>query len=118
MARRRALYPGTFDPITNGHLDIIHRAVRLFDPKDCQDVSLAYWAKDGAGEVKLERGDPDQPGSGYTSRFSHTGEIAQPGYYAVTLDDYGVRAELTASARVGVHLRVLYSAHHLHPGIR
>ncbi len=27
----RAVYPGTFDPITNGHLDIITRGVRLFD---------------------------------------------------------------------------------------
>lgn len=27
----RALYPGTFDPITNGHLDVIHRARRIFD---------------------------------------------------------------------------------------
>ena len=27
----RALYPGTFDPITNGHVDLIHRASRLFD---------------------------------------------------------------------------------------
>ena len=26
-----ALYPGTFDPITNGHLDVIHRAKKLFD---------------------------------------------------------------------------------------
>lgn len=56
-----------------------------------------------SGEVKLERGNPDQPGSGYTSRFRHEGEIAQPGYYAVSLDDYDVRAELTATARVGVH---------------
>jgi pantetheine-phosphate adenylyltransferase len=28
---RVALYPGTFDPITNGHMDIIRRAVRLVD---------------------------------------------------------------------------------------
>lgn len=28
---RAAIYPGTFDPITNGHLDIIERATRLFD---------------------------------------------------------------------------------------
>jgi pantetheine-phosphate adenylyltransferase len=28
---RRAIYPGTFDPLTNGHLDIISRACRLFD---------------------------------------------------------------------------------------
>ena len=26
-----ALYPGTFDPITRGHMDIIERALRLFD---------------------------------------------------------------------------------------
>lgn len=31
MAMKRALYPGTFDPITNGHFDIIERALRLFD---------------------------------------------------------------------------------------
>lgn len=28
---RIAIYPGTFDPITNGHLDILERALRLFD---------------------------------------------------------------------------------------
>ncbi len=31
MAERVALYPGTFDPVTNGHLDIIGRAARLVD---------------------------------------------------------------------------------------
>ena len=31
MAARVGLYPGTFDPITNGHLDIIVRAMRLVD---------------------------------------------------------------------------------------
>lgn len=55
------------------------------------------------GEVKLERGDAGKPDSGYTSRFSHEGENAEPGYYAVTLSDYAIRAELTASERVGVH---------------
>lgn len=28
---RRAIYPGSFDPITNGHLDILDRALQLFD---------------------------------------------------------------------------------------
>lgn len=28
---RRALYPGTFDPVTNGHLDLVRRALTLFD---------------------------------------------------------------------------------------
>jgi len=31
MKNRVALYPGTFDPFTNGHLDIIGRAVKLYD---------------------------------------------------------------------------------------
>lgn len=31
MPKRTALYPGTFDPLTNGHLDIIGRAVKLYD---------------------------------------------------------------------------------------
>ncbi len=31
MATRLAIYPGTFDPITNGHLDIIDRSADLFD---------------------------------------------------------------------------------------
>ena len=29
--RTIAIYPGSFDPITNGHIDLIHRACRLFD---------------------------------------------------------------------------------------
>ena len=28
---KRAIYPGSFDPITNGHLDILHRACEVFD---------------------------------------------------------------------------------------
>jgi pantetheine-phosphate adenylyltransferase len=31
MADRIAVYPGTFDPVTNGHIDIISRAARLCD---------------------------------------------------------------------------------------
>ncbi len=28
---RTAIYPGSFDPLTNGHLDVVHRATKLFD---------------------------------------------------------------------------------------
>jgi predicted alpha-1,2-mannosidase len=56
-----------------------------------------------SGDVRLEPGDAAKPLSGYRSRFSHDSEQAEPGYYAVTLSDYGVRAELTATARVGLH---------------
>lgn len=31
MKNNKAIYPGTFDPITNGHIDIIERAATLFD---------------------------------------------------------------------------------------
>lgn len=31
FTKRVAIYPGSFDPITNGHVDIIKRAVRMFD---------------------------------------------------------------------------------------
>ena len=43
------------------------------------------------------------------SSFSHEQEEAHPGYYAVRLEDYGVRAEMTASARSGI-LRFTYPA--------
>ena len=29
--KRTAIYPGSFDPLTNGHLDVIQRAAKLFD---------------------------------------------------------------------------------------
>jgi len=28
---RTAIYPGSFDPLTNGHLDLVQRATKLFD---------------------------------------------------------------------------------------
>jgi pantetheine-phosphate adenylyltransferase len=31
MKKRLAIYPGTFDPITNGHLDLVERGLRIFD---------------------------------------------------------------------------------------
>lgn len=53
--------------------------------------------------MKWEPGEADQPGSGYRSRFDKGTETAEPGYYAVSLTDSGVRAELTAGTRVGMH---------------
>ncbi|MDO4222750.1 MAG: pantetheine-phosphate adenylyltransferase [Acinetobacter sp.] len=31
MSKTRVIYPGTFDPITNGHVDIVSRASKMFD---------------------------------------------------------------------------------------
>jgi predicted alpha-1,2-mannosidase len=36
------------------------------------------------------------------SSFSHQSEVASPGYYAVTLDNYGIRAEVTSTVRAGI----------------
>ena len=53
------------------------------------------------GELRITPGPEDDPDKGYRSRFSHENEFASPGYYAVTLDDYNIRAELTTTTRAG-----------------
>ncbi len=55
------------------------------------------------GELKTEPGAKDRPGSGYRSKFSHQNEVAKAGYYSVLLDDYNIKAELTATKRAGFH---------------
>ena len=53
------------------------------------------------GELKTVPGAvDDSTGSGYRSRFDHSEEIATAGYYSVNLQDYNIRAELTATPRV------------------
>ncbi len=54
------------------------------------------------GPLKTYYGTTDKPGTGYLSSFSHDTETAQAGYYAVTLADSGVRAEMTAAPHSGV----------------
>lgn len=49
MIQHIALYPGTFDPITNGHIDVALRAARLFDFV----VIGVYAGHDGAGKHPL-----------------------------------------------------------------
>jgi len=56
-----------------------------------------------AGTLKTVPGELEQPGSGYRSAFDRKNEIAQPGYYSVILDDFKIKAELTATKRVGFH---------------
>ncbi|MEZ9523149.1 GH92 family glycosyl hydrolase [Enterovibrio norvegicus] len=51
-----------------------------------------YMLNEGASTLNVE-----------ASRFQHKNEAATAGYYAVWLDDYDIKAELTASDRVGVH---------------
>lgn len=55
------------------------------------------------GKVRLNPGTAQNSELGYRSKFSHTNEKATPGYYSVLLDDYNIKAELTATQRVGFH---------------
>ncbi len=55
------------------------------------------------GVLQLNPGTADAPDKGYRSAFSHVSEKASPGYYAVTLDDHDILAEMTATTRTGVH---------------
>ncbi len=55
------------------------------------------------GKLQLNPGTASDPESGYRSAFSHTNEVAEAGYYKVKLDDDAILAEMTATARVGMH---------------
>ena len=55
MAEKTAVYPGTFDPMTRGHFDLIQRAAKLYDRLVV--AVAAFSSKDGAmfsGEERLE----------------------------------------------------------------
>ncbi|MBC8320287.1 MAG: glycoside hydrolase family 92 protein [Bacteroidetes bacterium] len=54
------------------------------------------------GPLQFTPGTPENPHSGYGSKFSHNNEIATAGYYSVELDD-GIDVELTATQRAGFH---------------
>lgn len=53
------------------------------------------------GKVKTNPGKLEDPDKGFRSCFDKKDETARPGYYSVLLKDYQVKAELTATARVG-----------------
>lgn len=55
------------------------------------------------GKVRYNPGTASNTKSGYRSAFRKTTEKAEPGYYTVELDDYKIKAELTATQRVGFH---------------
>ncbi len=55
------------------------------------------------GKIRLQSGKEGVKGTGYQSTYDHRDEMAVPGYYSVLLKDYHVKAELTATSRVGFH---------------
>ena len=53
------------------------------------------------GEPVTQPGLLEDPAAGWRSSFDKADEVSQAGYYSVILKDYGVKAELTATERVG-----------------
>ena len=64
-------------------------------------------SQDKPGAMKLACGRVGHEGEGWRSHFHHATEHAEANYYAVDLDDYGIRTELTAAPRSGM-LRFTY----------
>ncbi|MGN0213558.1 MAG: GH92 family glycosyl hydrolase [Muribaculaceae bacterium] len=49
------------------------------------------------------RGEQKDISKGYASKYRHETEVTRPDYYSVMLDRYGIKAEVTATTRVGLH---------------
>lgn len=62
------------------------------------------------GALMTHAGTEEQPDSGYRSRFSKETESAEAGYYTVRLDDYHIKAEMTATQHCGIY-RFTYPEH-------
>ena len=60
-------------------------------------------------EIRTERGEQENISYGYASTYSHDTEIVRPEYYSVQVDRYNIKAEMTATNRVGFH-RYTYPA--------
>lgn len=55
------------------------------------------------GKIITGKGTRNDITNGYASTFSRNNEVVKPGYYSVLIDKYNIKAELTASERVGFH---------------
>ncbi|MBK3519160.1 GH92 family glycosyl hydrolase [Carboxylicivirga marina] len=56
------------------------------------------------GELRMHNGSRDPiADKGYASYYRKNTEVAKPGYYKVDLESYGIKAEITATERVGYH---------------
>ncbi|MHC4212672.1 MAG: pantetheine-phosphate adenylyltransferase [Planctomycetota bacterium] len=94
----RAIFPGSFDPITNGHLDVINRAIKLFD-----EVVVAV----GRSPVKNQLFSPEE-------RIEMILELVSdiPGVSAESFE--GLTVEYAANKKADVILRGLRSLTDVH----
>jgi predicted alpha-1,2-mannosidase len=54
------------------------------------------------GDIKWKAGSDDGKTKGFRSKYRHENEKAVPGYYSVLLDDYNIKAEMTATEHCGM----------------
>jgi pantetheine-phosphate adenylyltransferase len=95
MARKfvRAIFPGSFDPITNGHLDVIQRGVKLFD-----ELIVAV----GRSPIKNQLFSPEE-------RVEMIAELIK-GMQGVSVESFdGLTVEYAAKRKADVILRGLRS---------
>lgn len=97
--------PGTADPVDYEGYAYQDSMIRGFSLTHFNGAGIPI-----AGDIpflpftaRLTTSDPNQ----FASPFSHATEVAHPGYYAVTLDRYTTRVEITATTRVAM-FRVTY----------
>ena len=100
--------PGPDTAFPDGSQDPVDYVGYSYQDPNIRGFSLTHF--DGAG-VHIAGDLPFMPTTGavgssdpmsYSSPYSHTSETAQPGYYAVTLERYGIRSELTATPRAAM----------------
>lgn len=100
--------PGPDTSLPNGDQDPVDYVGYSYQDPDIRGFSLTHF--DGAG-IQIAGDLPFMPTTGTvdtsdllanTSPYSHSSEIAQPGYYAVTLARYGIRTELTSATRAAM----------------
>ncbi|MHC4572791.1 MAG: pantetheine-phosphate adenylyltransferase [Planctomycetota bacterium] len=100
MAKKfvRAIFPGSFDPITNGHLDVVHRSIKLFD-----ELIIAV----GRSPVKNQLFTPEE-------RVEMIAELVaeMPGVSVESFD--GLTVEYAAKKKADVILRGLRSLTDVH----
>jgi len=102
------IQPGPDTALANGRQDPVDYCGYSWQDPDIRGFSLTHF--DGAG-IMIAGDLPFMPTTGavsasdpaaFASPYSHASEIAEPGYYAVTLARYGIRAELTGATRAAM----------------
>ncbi|MES2394080.1 MAG: GH92 family glycosyl hydrolase [Acidobacteriota bacterium] len=77
----------------------------------CIDL-LDFLLMPGSDDFRFDpEADVDSPAS-YRAHFSHADEVAVPGYYSVKLKESKIKAELTATERVGLHKYTFPASQH------